>query len=103
MWPAACYWGAVAPAAACVLGLCGRCVLSGDMQARRPTRPVPAASVFDLVTCRAKAQPYIASMGIYVCKASTLQDLLEKRFRCGRLLCPPWPRVFSCVLLTLRR
>ncbi|PRW60444.1 ADP-glucose pyrophosphorylase small subunit isoform A [Chlorella sorokiniana] len=28
----------------------------------------------------AKQQPYIASMGIYVCKASTLQDLLEKKF-----------------------
>lgn len=37
--------------------------------------------------CSAKKQPYIASMGIYVCKASTLQDLLEKKFRCGGEAC----------------
>ena len=43
----------------------------------RPARPAPP------VPRSAKAQPYIASMGIYVCKANTLRELLENKFRCG--------------------
>ena len=30
--------------------------------------------------CRAKNEPYIASMGIYVLKASAIRDLLSKHF-----------------------
>ena len=30
--------------------------------------------------CRAKKEPYIASMGIYVCKATAIHDLLVEHF-----------------------
>ena len=40
-------------------------------------------TILGLDAASAREQPYIASMGIYVCKASTLQDLLSKLFRCG--------------------
>ena len=40
-------------------------------------------TILGLDAASAREQPYIASMGIYVCKASTLQDLLSKQFRCG--------------------
>ena len=33
-----------------------------------------------MCTCRAKEQPYIASMGIYVAKASAIRDLLLNHF-----------------------
>lgn len=32
------------------------------------------------IVCRAKEEPYIASMGIYVAKASAIRDLLLKHF-----------------------
>ncbi|PSC75177.1 ADP-glucose pyrophosphorylase small subunit isoform A [Micractinium conductrix] len=37
-------------------------------------------TILGLDAAAAKEQPYIASMGIYVCKASALQDLLESKF-----------------------
>lgn len=40
-------------------------------------------TILGLDAAAAKEQPYIASMGIYVCKASALQDLLESKFRCA--------------------
>jgi ADP-glucose pyrophosphorylase len=38
-------------------------------------------TILGLDAASAAEQPYIASMGIYVCKASTLQDLLSKTLR----------------------
>ena len=42
------------------------------------------------MSCRAKNEPYIASMGIYVLKASAIKDLLSKHFPQACLVLLAW-------------
>lgn len=57
-----------------------------------PTTRSRSAVPCDHGWCSAEQKPYIASMGIYVCKASTLKVMLQQKFRCVQVaiwcLCP---------------
>lgn len=46
---------------------------------------------------RAKEEPYIASMGIYVAKASAIRDLLMKHYPQARSPLPPMPAITAAV------
>ncbi len=54
-----------------------------------------------LAVCRAKEEPYIASMGIYVAKASAIRDLLLTHF--PEVLSNYYFQCLGCAQCVMRR
>lgn len=62
--------------------------------------PMKLLGTDSLLFHRAKNEPYIASMGIYVCKATAIHDLLVEHFPTVSIYLPSMSRTMSLQEIT---